>query len=1626
MTTYIKNSGRASLRSRLMVGTSAALVTAALATPAHAQSVIVDTNLYSDVVAHQSIGSGAAQLNNAGVTAEVRDAAVGITRTGTSSGTSDAATANQIIATARGNAFTYDNPNLLGLISGPGGDGVAMSGASLNYGNVTSLVEDGLLSVNLTDLATGSVTNSDNTIAAKTVVNAGTSTINGATPVGYSSNQAGAVMTDANGWNTNSDLVIATGSAAAVTVQVNEQRSFSDSSAAEDNGVSLTLGSSGTNVVNAAAQLDGNDVTASFAGNSASSLIALDGDDGSFAGSAVIGTTQLNAHARSSGNAAVNNYSNIQADIVGQVNSYTNTLGGSLSVSDNAIVADASGNAASSLITLADQLAFTGSDNTAPVPGSVANISAGVSGANAYGSLAIATNQQTDGFGEDYVPSSTLKSLVYGANIDANVQQIFDGSITVGGNAITATARGNNAYAGIASGDGSAAFDGTAAIVLRQENLEHGVDARVTNSSILLNAGDNWTGEVDSSALSLLNNDVSAKAQGNTSVQSLDLNAATLALASGNAVLVTDGMGANLIASANGPATITSVQSNQTSPVSAGTFNSLINLYSDDEESTTDSSLIVSGNSQQAIALGSDAANALSLTGVTVGSGAGIASLQRNDNASPVSAQLGGVEVSAAVQGELGGGSSLELSNNLQRAIAYGGAVDNTLDVNSTTLTIDEAGTAVASTYRIGTDLAGFALDDNDAWLPTVNAGYGVLNNQHAASDVSASVQPSWSAVMANVDSDVEVSSVDNKGNAVIAAAYANQAANRGTLAIGDLGVTQLTTWDEGTSTFVPVSGMAANVASLTNLQTLHANADVTASLHPGTVSGGATVLTWIEDDSWGSSVSTSDNLLQAVAVGNRAIGTNPDGTARAGNLLSVSGTSIATGDGVGGDSGTLSFAGIPVIDGAGSLASVDASFTLQNAQVAQAGTTLASQRGIAEDADRAANILTFIDDRVSSSSILSLGNRAIASATSNLATNGVELSATTLEATAGLQNYQALQSRNTVALLGAAGTPGSAGTPDTPAVPFTYGATATGLMANCVSSICDVTAGTLSVDPTGLTPAQIAYLDGLSGWSQVGSNLEGPATSLETMTLTEYAALVEGTTTTLAGTIPMVPGTPATPAIPNQGGVSIAVGGWINDSVLRVSDNTGTASAIGNDATNALSVAATTLQGGGSNTIALADLSASVTSADYVVQNAQEGTGGLTAEAFQTFSIDTGGSGIDASQLEIVNNKQRAEVIGNSAGNSLSLAATTQAGTSAALSSLQSGAFTSLVTSDMEVFTPVVSDNSSIAVTGNSNTASGALNLATNEMSVSGTNLGSVSGLNGAYNSSGTSADYVVSNVQIGSGSLTTNAATRIYNQDTASDTGVDHGSVSFSNNATASSAVANSAANSLTLDASAVQSASGALTNFQTSGAAVAANAQSTIGVAVTGSTGTPGFPALNASNVALNGNSTTALARGNAATNAMVSSAGAGYATSGAGAGTDGYYASAANVVTNMQNNSGAISAQAQNTSYSVALNGAAGTPGVLNSSVSINGNNVAAAAYGNVANNSLTLAALNGGTASGAVNNTQHNTGPIFATATSVTYSFNGSNGSTGSTFRNTGNAITATAVGNSAVSSITGR
>lgn len=940
----------ASNRNRLLAGVGTAVLAASVVTPAFAGSVDVFTGGDATLIANKTLGNGKEQYQSADITAGISDVTASIEGSGTQTGSENQLTLNSLIANAMSNVVTNDGTNELALLSSLTYDGLASSASQVtdSSANITSSVVSNTFDVNNIGFVSGAVTNSGNVATANATVNKATTTINGDAPTGYVSttttgNVAQSLLAES--------AAILTGTIVASTYQLNESEDFQ--SFATDNTVVTSQTATAQNTVTGTITTDGNAINANTTGNASTTTIAIGAADASFAGTAVIGNMQVTDVEDIASDAATNSGTSITSSLRSAAAdpTFTNILAGSLSVDDNTIGASATANTSTNSLSLADAMAFDGT-NASPLANQLFGY-----GSNTTGDLVIASGQFNSSEDSDDLAATVSNSIV-----SAYVQELTGSSITVSGNDVLATSSGNVLSSSIASGEGSALLSGTAAVAGLQSNDSFDLTATVSNSTISATFADNSyesessaLADVTGSTVSLIGNTQTAAAYGNQLNQGVALAATDLQIGSTNVSLTG---GSNI--SATGGATIASQQLNTSSDVRSTVTGALISLSSNDIEGNDSNAFLVSENTQQAIALGSTAGNSLSLDGTTVGIGGGIVSQQFSNAGSQVTAS---VTSSALLQTrddlgdfESGSASSASLVDNLQRAIAYGGSVTNALNVDANSVSLASAG--VISNVNTAADAEGEVFTASAA--PGVDAAYGILNQQTVLSDVTASAGSDvsgGSTFEVYIGNDViNGSTVENDRNDSIAAAYANSASNTATLNIGSL-----------------TAAGDSNVAGVLNVQTLGNGGDVLAQV---TQSLGDVILTDIEDAVEASSVSTSGNSLQALAFGNRA----------ASNSLIVEATTIAAAD------SETDFQGAYFSDELEASAGVStngvlAGFGVQNAQTSGTGTITAQLLDSATNAD-ATRIGTVVGNSVTDSSVVSADNAQLATANANFATN--------------------------------------------------------------------------------------------------------------------------------------------------------------------------------------------------------------------------------------------------------------------------------------------------------------------------------------------------------------------------------------------------------------------------------------------------------------------------------------------------------------------------------------------------------------------------------------------------------------------------------------------------------------
>jgi hypothetical protein len=1127
-----------------------------------------------------------------------------------------------------------------------------------------------------------------------------------------------------------------------------------------------------------------------------------------------------------------------------------------------------------------------------------------------------------------------------------------------------------------------------------------------------------------------------------------DISGSTIDVYNNNNLALAQGNGASTATSLTGYATNNADSTIASLQVNSGD-NDIIAYATDnglklDLDSEVDGSrAMVTGNSDRSAATGNNLTQQMTLGGTTLGldtvsasantfptlGGTGdtagtrdvqasgvalISSLQINDDTNVIASTTGSVmEIDAkGTTGDTANidGSVLDLSSNVQDATAIGSSVGNTMTLSGTTVgtgaAIVSAQSSTSTALVVAETLAqarilaetlgedsGSSINLSDNKIQSRAAG-GSVSNTMTVSATTVTLKPQDGTPTVDIGS-LSVSSdsslagtvsgafvtlndqlIDSDTTATTKGSTGGTSIGSGFLASVD-GFIDASTInnDRNTLSAQAQAAVATNSTTLTVGGSLTetdgstgdtvANGAVIANIQQ--VADAARVEATVDASSAVSTIVTGAVLGSTVTASSNKVQAFAEGTTST-NVLTVSARTLNVADGSTGDAFTSAAPGG---------ADADTAFAVANLQ--DSGTGL-----VAATLNDSVMIKTELGGDVDGSKVTSAGNMQDAFASSNKSTNALSLSATTLSGDAGLVNNQ----------VGAADVQAWIGGND------------------------DDTSGTFDA-------------------GDVGANA----------------------------------------------GVLVTVGQDIVDSAIAVTGNMVRGSAISNSGANSLTVAATTLSGDGNVGQAIALSATTSTTADYGLasyQKTEEG-GSSETQVAATFGIAQDfDRDVTGSSLSVSNNTQFGEALANTVTNRVSIASTDvgAVGTVPA-TALNNNQYVDLATIDstslMTVYTNAASEGSSIALNGNSNTALGVANNASNILSVTGVTVdgslqlvgvGSETTLigndayatyafsDGSISSTEVRADYAINNSQqslgdngltgtaFRNGEINSTAGTLIFNTDaedvfsdvdtgTTATSGLLNSSVTMSNNATTAEASANRALNSLSVSAT-NSAATAAVGNFQDSSNDVNAVASLTaVGMVLdvqglTGGAATSDYVA-SGSTMTMANNSTTALARGNSASNALNYTVAASYDGVTTDAVNGGTAAAAAAVILNAQSNSGDVAATANSVSYRIALNdGAEGLAyGPINSSVSMTGNAVTAVAFGNTATNALTMATFNSGIPSSLNSNVQVNSGFVTAQASSANIGVYSQQAVQGSAIRNSGNSVSASAIGNNSVSTISG-
>ena len=492
-----------------------------------------------------------------------------------------------------------------------------------------------------------------------------------------------------------------------------------------------------------------------------------------------------------------------------------------------------------------------------------------------------------------------------------------------------------------------------------------------------------------------------------------------------------------------------------------------------------------------------------------------------------------------------------------------------------------------------------------------------------------------------------------------------------------------------------------------------------------------------------------------------------------------------------------------------------------------------------------------------------------------------------------------------------------------------------------------------------------------------------------------------------------------------DRAGAMIAIENEVRGSRMLVSANSLAGSAAANSVSNSLAVVANQIHSSSGHDDARAGaLDGGIgAAADYALANSQTlGDGhGVKVSTGVSGSFGAVGGAVSGSSLAVEENSQSSAAIGNIARSTLAIEATSLGGDyerapGSALSSVQEGRAKVEAVSDLKLKLADGATDSFLSVSGNSNSAYAGINDGQNSMEIDAVRIGALSQGDAIVQAEPwlppqATGDHVLVSNQMAAGMVSAAASTRLGAHPSGGS--LDNSSFRAEHNETYAAAVSNEAGNALSLTAASGNEASAAILNRQDNSAVVLADAVTDLRYKGEG---------VFSSQILLDGNATQALAKGNSAANRLTRTG------SPQQSGSEGpmlltggldhaITTSASAVLYNAQSNEGGVSARATNVTYGTALN----DYGAYASSILLNGNTSAASAYGNTAQNAISLTSL-GALPTAVVTNVQDNSGPVSAKLIGATFrSVPGTLAASSMTVD--GNIVSASAVGNLANNAI---
>lgn len=1530
---------------RSALAAACALAVGSLAMPgAHAQTATYNLTYTGPAQTFTNVGYTDKYIKNDQVKSGVVNAIVGNVFTGatfvSASGSSPATVSNNSsTALAIGNLINPNSIDIVSLTPANGSAGI-LSGQVRSAGATTAKQSSIKFGVVETAQAPAPVTVSGNTLAASTTLNQARSIVAGNVPTGYNSTVQGSV---ANGYTTGAFTTATAGSVGISSQQTALNASAKNGSLAsiDDSKVTLDLQNTSGGVASSPLVLTNNTLSTKFGANAASNIFnATSAGSPNFQGSVAVSNAQLNAELSGTvtGPTSAITGSGITADITKRVGGST-SLSAPLDVSGNTIAAASTGNAAGNAIVFDSGLSVTG--NSSPVSNTLAN-----------GSTTVAANQGADmvltsGQGNQGTRlQSTITTGVVSVKADALVT---GGSITASGNTVGTSATGNLANS-LISAD-SSSFTATAAAANLQRNDLTSIGA--TNSSGAITVGVGKTGAVVAGPITASNNTIGATAEGSVAtteiaLKSANLNALTPSGTSQVSANIT-GFGA---VSALAGASANNLQGNYgNGPTAASVTGGSIAVTVANQITLTAPSVTLDGNTINADATGNSAATKVGLSGANVTAQAAVGNTQVNRNSITGTISNSGVTLTS---GRVTG-SALTVSNSTVAASALANDAVNTV-----------AGTNVANLTTGNSAFgSGNTVSSNAGVNTQSNANFGIASGQHNAGSVQASNVSTGSSAAIRVAPPTET-----------LFSFGGVSINSGTLTVNDNSVTADTTGNRVANTLSLAAGnletggnAATQIGGISSLQSNNVTGVANATVggpSAATMRAGIAYQRGLLD----SELTVSGNTVASASVGNQS--------ANLVNVVADSLVSNAPGTGTGSTS-------------SGSTSTVKNEFGLLNRQVDNVtdGRTATTQNTTVGVSGTGALIT------VNGSNLTVSGNSITAEARNNTSSNAINLTGfSSLDSGAGLLNDTS-SSTNVAAIV----SEGSVRIHADSTAFTTVGGSSLALTGNKVQSLAvgssagntlNVQASNLSGNANLSTSNAVAASGSASALAdynlvnlqaQTGNVTASTSTPVRIMlsdsfvtggdlTLSTNTVQAVAQATSASNTLKLAgsnlsditgalassqntTGSVTATLAPEAGGVGVVHIEAIstNGTPVTLTGNQLLASAGQNEAFNTQRVTGTGIAGkalGGSST-------------DFSIANAQQSNGAVSATAEPKLIGVQASLVVNNGSVVVSNNSATSNANANNSANALSLApdstlaatglvSNNQEMTAAVSATLGSGTAASVGLNTLRT------NNTAVTVSGNSLASQASGNTALNELAASGASIAGGSG----------APSFETSNVQATSSDVTASANAGVIGATVFTSNGTPF---SVTGNTVMSVADANKAQNSQASTATGSLTGSGGVMNRQTSssGGVSATVAADTVGIA--------GGLALNASSVAITGNTLTAKAGRNTADNSLVASSST---VSG-----DTSVTPAAFNVNSLQTAGGAVTAS--NTTQRVGV----AVPAADNSPLSITANRVAAEANSNTSNSSLSLAAVNALNTNGRVNNQQTANGGAVSATVSTT-------------------------------------